>query len=312
MKRKRIIVILVVIAFLLSFRVSFGDVPGSKDHPLLSRYPGSKIIFYEQKQFFEFFLLKAPKKIKNYTLKECKKFKTEGKVTKIIYGIPHGISAFEVFKNYEMALKRAGFNILANIRDKDIRSFIERDCGFPDINGFGSENKRNHFYLSAVNPEKTIFVSVYAGDGYQGRSGKAAVGIVEKKNIKIGLIAADNIKTTLDLKGHIALYGIYFDFNKSDIKPKSEPMIKEIAKFLKKNPKIKVYIVGHTDNIGKLGYNMELSKKRAEAVVSELTKKYGIKADRLKAFGVGPLCPVASNKTEQGRAKNRRVEIVKQ
>ena len=71
-------------------------------------------------------------------------------------------------------------------------------------------------------------------------------------------------------------------------------------------------MVGHTDNVGNFKYNMNLSKRRAEAVVRELTEKYRIKRDRLKAFGVGPLAPVASNKTEKGRAKNRRVEIVEQ
>ncbi len=112
--------------------------------------------------------------------------------------------------------------------------------------------------------------------------------------------------------GHVALYGIYFDTNKTDIKPESAPALDEIAKFLKQDPKVTVYVVGHTDNVGGYESNMGLSQRRAEAVVKELTTKYGIAATRLKAAGSGPLAPVAPNGTEDGRAKNRRVELVTQ
>jgi outer membrane protein OmpA-like peptidoglycan-associated protein len=119
---------------------------------------------------------------------------------------------------------------------------------------------------------------------------------------------AEGINTT----GHVAIYGIYFDFNKADVKPESEPALKEITKLLQQDPKLKIYVVGHTDNVGGLDYNMKLSQQRAEAVVKELVSKYKIAPDRLKAGGAGPLAPVASNDTEEGKAKNRRVELVKQ
>jgi outer membrane protein OmpA-like peptidoglycan-associated protein len=118
---------------------------------------------------------------------------------------------------------------------------------------------------------------------------------------------AEGINTT----GHVAIYGIYFDFNKADIKPESEPTLKEIVNLLQQDTKLKLYVVGHTDNVGGLDYNMKLSQQRAEAVVKELISKYKITPDRLKANGVGPLAPVTSNDTEEGKAKNRRVELVK-
>jgi OOP family OmpA-OmpF porin len=137
--------------------------------------------------------------------------------------------------------------------------------------------------------------------------------IVEKQAMTQEIVAdakfmAEGINTT----GHVAIYGIYFDFNKSNIKPESEPAFREIAKLLQQDPKLKIYAVGHTDNVGGLDYNMKLSQQRAEAVVKELVSKYKIVPDRLKAGGVGPLAPVASNDTEEGKAKNRRVELVKQ
>jgi outer membrane protein OmpA-like peptidoglycan-associated protein len=112
--------------------------------------------------------------------------------------------------------------------------------------------------------------------------------------------------------GKVAIYGIYFDTAKAVIKPESEPSLKEIAKMLQTDPKLKVYIVGHTDNVGTFDSNMKLSKDRADAVVKALAGKYNIGATRLQAGGVGPLSPAASNLTEEGRAKNRRVELVAQ
>ena len=108
------------------------------------------------------------------------------------------------------------------------------------------------------------------------------------------------------------IYGIYFDFNKAEVKPESEPALKEITKLLQQNPNLKLYVVGQTDNEGALDYNMKLSQQRAEAVVKELVTKYNVVQGRLTACGLGPLAPVISNDTEEGKAKNRRVELVKQ
>jgi OmpA-OmpF porin, OOP family len=111
-------------------------------------------------------------------------------------------------------------------------------------------------------------------------------------------------------KGHVALYGIYFDTDKAVIKPESKPTLDEIAKLLRGQPQLGVVIVGHTDSQGNYDYNMELSRRRAEAVAAELTRSYQIAAARLRTAGVGFLAPVGSNATDDGRALNRRVELV--
>ncbi len=110
--------------------------------------------------------------------------------------------------------------------------------------------------------------------------------------------------------GSVAIYGINFDTAKSDIKPESEPAIDEIAKLLTNKPALKVYIVGHTDMVGEAASNVRLSQARAQAVITALVTRHGIAVSRLIAFGNGPYAPVASNKTDEGRAKNRRVELV--
>jgi outer membrane protein OmpA-like peptidoglycan-associated protein len=110
--------------------------------------------------------------------------------------------------------------------------------------------------------------------------------------------------------GSVAIYGINFDTASSVIKPESEPAIDEIAKLLTDNPALKILVVGHTDMVGDLNSNLKLSQARAQSVVTTLVSKHGIAASRLLPFGAGAYAPVATNKTDDGRAKNRRVELV--
>ena len=116
----------------------------------------------------------------------------------------------------------------------------------------------------------------------------------------------------LSTMGRIAIYNIFFDTGKSEVKAESADALKAIAEYLNANKTQKVIIVGHTDNTGDFDMNISLSKDRANAVIKKLTSEYAVSGDQLKPYGVGPVSPVASNSTEQGRAQNRRVEIVEQ
>ncbi len=121
----------------------------------------------------------------------------------------------------------------------------------------------------------------------------------------------DYLKKTIDSKGKIALYGIYFDTNKSDIKQASYPLIEQIAEMLKADPNLKIRIEGHTDSQGEDAYNQNLSEKRSAAVLAILTKTFGISKIQLESKGYGESKPLGDNTTSTGRAKNRRVELVK-
>lgn len=121
-----------------------------------------------------------------------------------------------------------------------------------------------------------------------------------------------NLEEAIDKDGKVALYGILFDIAKSDIKPESKEILAQISDYLNANPAVKIFIVGHTDNTGTFSGNMSLSKARAESIKNYLVTNGKIAADRLQADGVGQLCPVSSNKTEEGKKLNRRVEIVLQ
>jgi outer membrane protein OmpA-like peptidoglycan-associated protein len=110
--------------------------------------------------------------------------------------------------------------------------------------------------------------------------------------------------------GRVAVYGIYFDTGKSELKPESGPALIEIGKLLQQNPALKIYVVGHTDMVADVATNVKLSQARAQSVMNALITQHRISRERLIAYGDGPYAPVASNKTEEGRSKNRRVELV--
>ena len=126
------------------------------------------------------------------------------------------------------------------------------------------------------------------------------------------VVNADGLVKGLSEEGKIALYGIYFDTGRAEIKPESKPQLDEMAKILTADKQRKVFIVGHTDNQGALTANLALSQKRADAVVAYLIANYQIDATRLSARGVANFSPVASNRNDAGRARNRRVELVEQ
>jgi outer membrane protein OmpA-like peptidoglycan-associated protein len=165
-----------------------------------------------------------------------------------------------------------------------------------------------------------VFVTAYKDgiipDRLQGRVAKGqalaqlvvvSADVMEKK---MAFVNADDMKQAIHDSGKVAVYGLYFDTDKDAVKSESQPTLAEIAKLLKSEPALRLHVVGHTDNQGKSDYNLDLSRRRAASVVAELTSKYGIPATRLDAFGCGIYSPVASNEAEEGRAKNRRVELV--
>ncbi len=123
--------------------------------------------------------------------------------------------------------------------------------------------------------------------------------------------SAETFKAGLSATGHVEVPGIYFDTGKAALKPESAAAVGEIAKLLAADPALQVFVVGHTDNVAAVELNLKLSQDRAAAVVQELVSKHGVAAARLRPYGVGPFAPVASNDAEDGRAKNRRVELVK-
>lgn len=231
----------------------------------------------------------------------------QGKVTGIIYRNPKKRSTLEIYENYEQAMKGAGFEFLFTCADKG--------CGVPGpadplLNYRWACFEQRHATAKLARPEGDIFVNLHVCKGVN----KTFLGIMESKPMETGLVKvdADALANEIDRTGHASIYGIYFDTNKANVKPESEQALGEIARLLSKRTDLKLYVVGHTDSVGTLDYNRDLSVRRARAVVDVLTGKYGIAKSRLRGEGVGPLVPVLTNSSDGGRAKNRRVELVKQ
>ncbi|TKJ47161.1 hypothetical protein CEE34_05205 [Candidatus Aerophobetes bacterium Ae_b3a] len=301
------------------------DVEGSKDHPLISRFADSTIVYYDVEQFDEYILALGKvewerdedyKRVFNLT----KSKQLEGKVTRIQYDAPEDRSTLEIYRNYESALKRAGFEILfAGAREE-----LGKDFGEAAYNAMRNVRGDYFHYLDSYvehqryiaaklsRPEGDVYISIFVSISMHKRNPVIQADFVEVKPMEEGLVTADTMMEDMTRTGRVVIYGIYFDTGRADVKPESEPVLKEIAKLLQQNSELKLYIVGHTDNVGDLAYNMKLSQNRADAVVKTLVSKYGVDTKQLKAYGVGFLAPVSSNKTEEGRAKNRRVELVEQ
>lgn len=130
----------------------------------------------------------------------------------------------------------------------------------------------------------------------------------DKYDIRVADASAKDLGKSLSTDCHVALYGVFFDFNKATLQAVSEPALQQVLALLKKSPALNIEVQGHTDNVGTDAYNQTLSESRAAAVVTWLTQ-HGIVSTRLTAKGYGKTRPVADNGTDVGRAKNRRVEI---
>jgi OOP family OmpA-OmpF porin len=251
------------------------DVEGSKDHPLITRMPDYYISQYNVSEFAGF----------DPTVIGGNEVHWEGKVYSYGYSRKEGgrpISMLQIVRNYETAIKQAGGKILGG-DERRVAAEIKKEGALTGV------------YVEAFNEGMLYNLT-----------------IVESQIMQQEVVAdANAMRKDLADTGKTIVYGIYFDTASAAIKPESEPALVEMVKLLNGSPTLKVYVIGHTDSVGSLESNLKLSSDRAASVVKAITER-GIAASRLKSAGVGPYSPVASNDTDEGKAKNRRVEFVKQ
>jgi len=335
----RTILVLGFLAAGLSFPgavASAADLPGAKDHPLLKRFAGSEIVGYDLKRFDQFQLQTST--FQKYDLGAKRRefvkppLTLEGAHTQIWYESAGATSSTELVRNYQNELRAKGFQILYD-STKDPQATKWTNFLAPFSNSNLNTNRGYYIFYAAekqgirvssaklTRPEGDVYVYLTAVEWgqddriYKARKGAyIAVDVIELQPMTQNMVTvtADEMAKAIGSSGHVALYGIFFDTNKFDIKPESKNALEQIAALLKKEPGLKLHVVGHTDNVGGYDANLTLSRHRAEAVVAALTKSHGIAATRLTANGVAYLAPVAVNSTEEGRAKNRRVELVPQ
>jgi outer membrane protein OmpA-like peptidoglycan-associated protein len=331
-----ILVILAILSGALPGYARAADLPGSKDHPLLKRFGGSEIVAYDSKRFEVFELQTST--FKRYDLEAKRRefveppLKLEGALTRIWYEAAGEASSTELLRNYQNELKVQGFSILYDsTQDPAATNWTNFLASYSTTE---IKTSRGYYIFYAADksgirvssaklarPEGDVYVYLTAVQWgkddavYKAKQGAyIAVDIITVQPMTQNMVtvSADEMAKTINASGRIALYGILFDTNRAEIKSESRPALEEIAKLLQKETAMKLHVVGHTDNVGGYDANLGLSKRRAEAVVAALSKEFGIAADRLTANGVAYLAPVAVNTTEEGRAKNRRVELVPQ
>lgn len=273
-----------------------------EDHPLVSRYEGSIPSRRDESAFQEFNLITGivPDSL------DFESIPLEGRFTRISYQNPRERSAQEIYANYVLALQGAGAEILFQC--------VDAECG-PGFAGsrWGRFNGTIHLpgagaYVAALirSGEQSAYVAVGVAKN------RHQVTILEVDDMETGLVEidAEALGNELDLMGHVAIPGVYFETGKATLTAESAPALQAMATILSERSGANVWVVGHTDWTGGLDLNLRLSADRARAVVRALSEDYGIAAARLEGHGVGPLAPAASNGGDAGRAVNRRVELV--
>lgn len=320
------------------------DAAKSADSSLVGRYEGAFIVGQTKKAFDELTLPNGPAQGEEYA--DDKKFTStmtvQGRVTRTLYVAPQGRSSLEVFANYVEDLKAKGFTIVYECaKDACGPSFKLLSYNWNNkaslVVSEGADTQRGMasqaMFDSVIDPRYALlksgeagnetYVSVLAAQNQGGSFGDMSQSLQDRVGVllqivepkareqKIVTLSADEIGADLANAGRVVLYGIYFDFDKAVIKPESQEQIDQMVAYLDGNPDVKVYVTGHTDNQGGLDYNLKLSGARAIALTKALAKA-GVDAKRMTPKAVGPLAPLASNDEEEGRAKNRRVELVKQ
>jgi len=304
------------------------DSPGSEDHPMVTRYEGSFIDGYEIREFDEFVLPLGPAVWNEDRVKVAKESAVlEGLITRILYRGPDERSSLEILRNYQSALESAGFEILYGCGSDCGNNFAYLLYGPMEMRIINTKTSGSAFsmpqdvrYLAArlTDGNRIVHISLMTaydnGFGDLSKRPVTLLEIIESKTMDTGMVTVDAeaIGKGIDSTGHMAIYGVLFDTNSATIKSGSAPVLAEIAKLLESRPSLNILVVGHTDNQGEYDYNMNLSAQRAHSVERYLTAEHGIDAGRMRSAGVGFLAPVASNDSPDGRAKNRRVELVKQ
>jgi outer membrane protein OmpA-like peptidoglycan-associated protein len=256
------------------------DAAGCKDHPLVTRLSGYRIYSCKAAEF---------EAAQFYADARNNQATVEGRLAEVQYSLEEGRtppSPLQIARNYEAALSKIGGKVVSSFEDGGGQIATVR---------LARDGKEYWVEVMSYNPEQYKVRVLEKG-------GMAQEVVADAAALRAGLAAA----------GHVEVPGILFDTGKSTLKPESDRALGELARLLAADPGLRAYVVGHTDNAGALPSNLTLSGARADAVVKALVSRFKVDPRRLAPFGAGPYAPVASNATDDGKARNRRVELVTQ
>ena len=313
------------------------------DHRLVPRIEGSELLSYEFAEFERVELNFGPREDGEYPQARA----LEGEHTQLLYLLRQPeVSSLQVKRAYRQGLEDAGFEIefAGSGRDELGRRFYRFDTfdrsrpSGTSVHDFGwssSEHDAMHF-LAARHGEEEVFVNAFIHHNRRdGGEPVLRVDVVEKPEEAPSLgvaapepaeppqeredivaahdaeeLSAAEIEEGIVAEGRVAVRDILFEFDSAEIIDESADALATIAEVLDENRDLELLIVGHTDNVGDFEYNLNLSMERAQAVSDWLEERHGLDGERLQAAGAGMMAPVATNRTDEGREQNRRVELV--
>lgn len=301
---------IVLLSVLLSSLILYStNLFAQEQDEIISLFKGSEQVYDDNIGFETHYYLTGPTSHKAI----------DGKIRRQFCKVPEGVSAYEVIKNYEKAIQSKGGTIIYLSRDVKRYKLENGEWYYYMRDGFAKARKEHtpivhgHFVSYLANkyvvgkiatPEHDVFISVAAADGYY------ELVTVVAEPMDMDNVSLKMMNEGIAQKGKIAIYDIYFDVGKSEVKSESAKALAIIANYLKENPDKTFLIVGHTDNTGDFKANVTLSNDRANAVIEKLVSEHGITQTQLIPYGVGSASPQVSNATDEGKARNRRVELV--
>ncbi|MEL6731613.1 MAG: OmpA family protein [Bacteroidota bacterium] len=300
---------------LISFQPTqaFAQADQDKDHPLISRYEGFKL---KAKKEIELDRYRLPVGLAKSDKELGDVIQLEGKITRINYQynqqpLP---SLYQLYKNYEQALKGKGAEILFSCMREECGSRSKQTDPMITMSALGAMTTEYMRFGTHA-----MLIAKFSKDGKQYHTGvyireeknqmMYELHIIESDELTLDKVTVTDIEKGIEEDGKIAFYGIYFDFGKASLTSESNATLNQIATFLKNNPEKEFFVVGHTDNVGNYQSNLTLSEDRAQAVIDALGQRQ-VDISKLQSVGVGPVSPVSANNSDKKRAKNRRVELV--
>ncbi len=328
----------------LALHAAAQDVSGSADPPGLKRVTGSQIVF-QSKADFDALKIALEKVVWDGARMAVRPFRSEtveGRRLTTYYRMPPNMLPLEAMRNYEQELRAAGFQILFSGTGEAIETVGYNNQIAREVLGmkgnYGTPEERAQWPLQHTDEARAAYVAArgrgpdggervvsgYFAINTQGpwevtRGSEkipqgttlARIDVIDAKarEQRMTLVTSSEMAQAIGRDGRVSLYGITFAHDSATIQPDAEPTLAEIAKLMRERAALNILVVGHTDTQGSFEYNRGLSQRRAEAVVARLAQ-LGVDRKRLHPVGVGFAAPVASNTTEDGRAKNRRVELV--
>ncbi|MGY6587990.1 MAG: OmpA family protein [Wenzhouxiangella sp.] len=339
--RLKIGLMLAAVALALSHGSLLAEPEEWGDHRLVPRVDGSEILSYEFVELTRVRLTFGPREDGEFSHARD----LEGEHTQLLYLLNNpDISTLQVKRVFRDGLEEAGFEIDYAGSDDELGRRFHRfetfDRSRPSgvsVHDYGWPRRgRDMRFLAATHTEEPVFVNVLMHTNRSDGSPVLRVDVVDKVGEETELamaapeppegqpterddivaahdredLSAEDIEAGILAEGRVAVRDILFEFDSADIIDESADALATIADVLRDNSDLELLIVGHTDNVGDFDYNLSLSMERARAVARWLEERHDIEQQRLQAAGAGMMAPAATNRTEDGRAQNRRVELV--